>query len=95
MTRRQARSSMVGNLGARGTGSSDGSIISAVPGNDWRVSSSIPDGPYQPTRRVSHTGVILQDTSEKVGRRQIASGISWGGRHVRWPVRPAVAASQR
>eukprot|EP00891_Asterochloris_glomerata_P000729 jgi/Astpho2/729/fgenesh1_pg.00015_%23_12_t len=65
MTRRQARSSMVGNLGARGTGSSDGSIISAVPGNDWRVSSSIPDGPYQPTRRVSHTGVILQDTSEK------------------------------
>ena len=95
MTRRQARS-MVGNLGARGTGSSDGSIIiSAVPGNDWRVSSSIPDGPYQPTRRVSHTGVILHDTTEKVGSGQIASGICLGGnRPARCPVRQAAAASQ-
>ena len=95
MTRRQARS-IVGNLGARGTGSSDGSIISAVPGNDWHVSSSIPDSPYQPSRRVSHTGVILHDTTEKVGNGQTASGISLGGsRTARWPLRLALAASQR
>ena len=68
MTRRQARS-IVGNLGARGTGSSDGSIMSAVACNDWRM-ASLPDSPDQPTRRVSHTGVILHDTTEKVGSGQ-------------------------
>ena len=73
MTRRQARS-IAGNLGARGTGSSDGSSI--MPGNNWRVSTTFADGPDQPTRRVSHTGVILHDTTEKVGSGQIASGIS-------------------
>ena len=94
MTRRQARS-MVGSLGPRGTGSSDGSIMSAVAGNELRL-SSLPDSPDQPTRRVSHTGVILHDTMEKVGRGLIASGSSSGGsRPAGWSVRLAVAASQR